>query len=231
MNRWYPIFLCLGWLHAGVGQAEFEPLRERMVRRQLRDRDIHNKEVLQAMGDVPRHLFVPEQYHSRAYEDRPLPIGEGQTISQPYMVAYMTQVIRPEPGDKVLEIGTGSGYQAAILAELVQEVYSIEIVESLGSQASDRLKSLGYTNVRIRVGDGYHGWPEEAPFDAIVVTAGAEEIPLPLIDQLADGGRLVIPVGPHSGVRELLLLTKKEGKVRTESLMSVRFVPFTREGG
>lgn len=217
----------LPWMRS---QPDFEELRKQMVRRQLQSRDIKNKSVLDAMRKVPRHLFVPEDQQSRAYMDSPLPIGEGQTISQPYMVAAMTQALDLEAGDHVLEIGTGSGYQAAVLGEIVDSVSTIEIVESLGRRAERTLSALSYDNIRVIVGDGYHGLPESAPFDAIMVTAGAEEIPQPLIDQLAVGGRMVIPVGPHRGVRDLVRLTKrKNGELKRESLMAVRFVPFTRK--
>jgi len=180
------------------------------------------------MRKIPRHLFVPKGYERAAYEDRPLPIGEGQTISQPYIVAVMTETLRLKPGHKVLEIGAGSGYQAAVLARIVREVFTIEIVPELGNAARERLKTLGYRNVRVRVADGYDGWPEEAPFDAIVVTAAADHIPPPLIRQLRNGGRMVIPVGSPFFVQTLMLVEKDRGKVRTTSLMPVRFVPFRR---
>lgn len=199
-----------------------------MVNTQLRARDIRDSATLRAMETVPRHLFVPEEVRHLSYTDGPLPIGEGQTISQPYIVAYMTQVLELKPGHRVLEIGTGSGYQAAVLSEIVNDVYSIEIVPSLGESARNRLQRLGYMNVTVRIGDGYEGWPEESPFDAILVTAGAEFIPEPLLEQLAEGGRMVIPVGPHRGVRQLKLLRKRKGKIRQQNLMAVRFVPFTR---
>lgn len=199
-----------------------------MVQIQLNGRNIKDKTTLEAMGRVERHLFVPKDVREWSYEDRPLPIGEGQTISQPYIVAYMTQVLNLKPGDKVLEIGTGSGYQAAVLAEIADSVYTIEIVSSLGNAAAKRLDAMGYTNVQVRVGDGYEGWPEAAPFDAIMVTAGAETVPVPLLEQLTDGGRMVIPVGPHHGVRQLKLFVKKGERFRERNLMAVRFVPFTR---
>ena len=199
-----------------------------MVETQLKARDIFDKNTLSAMARVPREQFVPEDYRVYSYTDGPLPIGEGQTISQPYIVAFMTQALRLKPGDRVLEVGTGSGYQAAILAEIVDSVYTIEIVEKLGIRAKQLLKSLRYNNVEVKIGDGYHGWPERAPFDAIMVTAGAESIPQPLIDQLSEGGRMIIPVGPHKGVRQLVRLEKKGGKIKTRELMAVRFVPFTR---
>jgi protein-L-isoaspartate(D-aspartate) O-methyltransferase len=214
------------------GQEEekaFRMARERMVSQQLKGRGIHDEAVLKAMSKVKRHLFVPAGQVSEAYADRALPIGNGQTISQPYMVAYMTQVIRPQAGDKVLEVGTGSGYQAAVLAEIISQVYSIEIIPEQGHAASLRLKNLGYGNVQVRVGDGYHGWQENAPFDAIVVTAAAPNIPQPLVEQLKDGGRMVIPLGAPNKEQTLMLVEKKKGKIMTRSLMPVIFVPFTRK--
>ncbi|MFO1420240.1 MAG: protein-L-isoaspartate(D-aspartate) O-methyltransferase [Candidatus Competibacteraceae bacterium] len=184
--------------------------------------------VMAAMGRVPRHRFVPDDQAPYAYENRPLPIGYGQTISQPYIVALMTDLIDPQPGQTVLEIGTGSGYQAAVLAELVGRVYTIEIVEPLARQATERLKALGYANVETRAGDGYHGWAEAAPFDAIVVTAAASHVPPPLIRQLKPGGRMVIPVGAHFMAQYLLLVEKKaDGAVATRQILPVRFVPLT----
>lgn len=215
--------------HTGLGQTDYATMRKVMVENQLKARGIYDKNTLKAMSKVPRHLFVPKDQQIYAYADSPLPIGQKQTISQPYMVAYMTQAIKPWKNKKVLEIGTGSGYQAAVLAEIVDSVYTIEIIPELGEAAKKLLKDLGYENVKVRVGDGYHGWPEKAPFDAIIVTAGAEEIPKPLVEQLKDGGRMVIPLGPNHGVRDLILLTKKNGKIKTKSLMAVRFVPFTRD--
>lgn len=185
--------------------------------------------VLDAMGRVPRHRFVPEVLRAAAYADRPLPIGEGQTISQPYIVALMTDLLEPGPGDVMLEVGTGSGYQAAVLSGLVGKVYSIEIVEPLARQAAARLAALGYDNVVVRHGDGYAGWPEAAPFDGIIVTAGADHVPKPLIEQLKPGGRMVIPVGPSTGNQQLLLIEKRpDGSVRRRRLIPVSFVPFTR---
>ncbi len=184
--------------------------------------------VIAAMARVERHEFVPETLRHRAYEDRPLPIGYGQTISQPYIVALMTDLLEPAPGDRLLEVGTGSGYQAAVLAELGLEVYTIEIVPELGEQAAARLERLGYGTAVTRVGDGYHGWPEGAPFDGIVVTAAADHVPPPLIAQLKPGGRMVIPVGPAFMVQQLVLVTKaKDGTLRTRQLLPVRFVPLT----
>jgi len=192
------------------------------------DRQALDPRVMMAMGKVPRHEFVPLHERPYAYLNRPLPIGHGQTISQPYIVAVMTDLLRPEPDQRVLEIGTGSGYQAAILAELVKEVYSIEIIEPLGEEAKQRLARLGYKNITIKIGDGYYGWPEKAPFDAIVVTAAASHIPPPLIKQLKVGGRMVIPVGSQFMTQELLLVTKgKDNKITTRQILPVRFVPLT----
>ncbi len=188
--------------------------------------------VMAAMGKVPRHRFVPFLQQIFAYDNRPLPIGEGQTISQPYIVALMTDLLDPKAGDTVLEVGTGSGYQAAVLAELVAKVYTIEIVEPLGKQAKRLLGELGYRNVEVRIGDGYGGWPEAAPFDSIIVTAAPAEVPRPLIDQLKPGGRMVIPVGGSSDVQQLLLLEKQpDGTATTKRTLPVRFVPLTRTGG
>ena len=203
----------------------FAAARRLMVRTQLVARDIADTSVLQTMAEIPRHEFVPPNLKDMAYQDRPLPIGEGQTISQPYIVAYMTQALDLQAGDKVLEIGTGSGYQAAVLARLVEHVYTIEIIPSLGDSARQLLQRQGHDNVTVRVGDGYVGWPSEAPFDAIMVTAAPDHVPPALVDQLAEGGRLVLPVGDH--YQELLRLTKREGEIHTESLLPVRFVPMT----
>ena len=186
--------------------------------------------VAAAIGKVPRHRFVPADLANRAYENRPLPIGHEQTISQPFIVALMTELVDPKPADRVLEIGTGSGYQAAVLAELVARVYTIEIVRPLGERAADVLRSLGYRNVETRIGDGYLGWPEAAPFDAIVVTAAPDHMPQPLVDQLAPNGRLIAPVGSRFGIQSLLLLRKDaQGRAVTRSVLEVRFVPLVRE--
>jgi protein-L-isoaspartate(D-aspartate) O-methyltransferase len=201
--------------------------RRQMVRRQIEDRGVQDTQVLQAMRSVPRHRFVSEGRESQAYADRPLPIGQGQTISQPYIVAYMTEVLELEAGDRVLEIGTGSGYQAAVLAEITDQVYSIEIIDELADQAGRRLEQLGYDEVRTRRGDGYYGWEEAAPFDAIIVTAAAGHIPPPLIDQLKPDGRMVIPIGGTYEVQSLMLVRKQDGGVSTKRLMPVRFVPMT----
>lgn len=208
----------------------FTPQRKRMVEEQIVFRLIRDKRVLAAMETVPRHLFIPEGYRSQSYYDQPVPVGFGQTISQPYIVALMTELLHVNSEDTVLEIGTGSGYQAAILSLLVKHVYTIEILEELGKAAAKRLKALGYTNVEARVGDGYHGWPEHAPYDAIIVTAAAEHIPQPLIDQLKPGGRMIIPVGGVYEIQDLKLLTKDtSSSVIQESLIPVRFVPLTRK--
>ncbi|WP_282160764.1 protein-L-isoaspartate(D-aspartate) O-methyltransferase [Ulvibacterium marinum] len=212
-----------------LAQIDFKAQREHMVKVQLRNRDITDPATLEAMLKVPRHQFVPQNLREVAYTDGPLPIGEGQTISQPYIVAYMTQVLELQPDHKVLEIGTGSGYQAAVLAEIVDSVYTMEIVQKLGHYARKRLKKQQYNNVQVRIGDGYHGWPEKAPFDGIMVTAGAEQIPPKLTEQLKEGGKMIIPVGPHRGIRHLVLLTKKKGKIKRKNIMAVRFVPFTRK--
>lgn len=204
--------------------------REQMVRTQIVSRGLDNQAVLDAVGRVPRHEFVPGKLAARAYDDSPLPIGHGQTISQPYIVALMTKELQLEPSDRVLEVGTGSGYQAAILAELVREVVSLEIVEPLARSAAERFRRLGYRNVSVFFGDGYYGWEEAAPYDAIIVTAAATHVPPPLVAQLKPGGRMVIPVGSSAWTQNLLLVKKDaEGEVRTENLMPVRFVPLTGE--
>jgi protein-L-isoaspartate(D-aspartate) O-methyltransferase len=186
--------------------------------------------VLRAMGTVQRHRFVPAHLVQDAYLDRPLPIGLGQTISQPFIVALMTELLDPQPNSRVLEIGTGSGYQAAVLAECVAKVYTIEIVAPLGERSRSLLAELGYSNVDVRIGDGYKGWPEAAPFDGIIVTAAPDHIPQPLIDQLAPNGRMVIPVGSTHGVQDLLVITKgADGRAVTKRTIAVRFVPLTRE--
>ena len=210
-------------------QPDYAKQRLFMVQEQLEGRDIYDYRTLSAMKVVPRHLFVPKVQRPYAYSDGPLSIGHKQTISQPYIVAFMTQALRLNKKDKVLEVGTGSGYQAAVLGKIVDSVFTIEIVAPLGNRARETLNALGYDNVTVRIGDGYHGWPEKAPFDAIMVTAGAETIPQPLVDQLKEGGRMILPLGPHGGVRELVLIQKRKGKLKTTELMPVRFVPFTRK--
>jgi protein-L-isoaspartate(D-aspartate) O-methyltransferase len=192
------------------------------------DQDRLDPAVLKSLGRVPRHEFVPARLEDRAYDNVPLPIGHGQTISQPYIVGIMTDLIRPAPDHRVLEVGTGSGYQAAVLAELVERVYSMEIVEPLAKEAKARLGRLGYDNVEVRQGDGYYGWPEHAPFDAIVVTAAAGHIPPPLVEQLKPGGRMIIPVGSRFLTQQLVLLTKdSEGETSLRQILPVRFVPLT----
>jgi protein-L-isoaspartate(D-aspartate) O-methyltransferase len=203
--------------------------RMEMVERQIRSRGISDQQVLDVLERVPRHEFVPDEYKSQAYADHPLPIGHGQTISQPYIVALMTELLQLESSDRVLEIGTGSGYQAAILAELVEEVYTIEIIEALAAQARERLESLGFDNVRVLHADGYYGWQEHAPFDAIIVTAAPDHIPQPLVQQLADGGKMVIPVGPPGGYQTLWEITKKGDDVTKRNVTGVLFVPLTGE--
>ncbi|HXH28581.1 MAG TPA: protein-L-isoaspartate(D-aspartate) O-methyltransferase [Candidatus Polarisedimenticolia bacterium] len=202
-------------------------LRRRMVREQIVARGVEDPRVLDAMERVPRHLFVPEDLRARAYDDGPLPIGGGQTISQPYIVAFMSEALRTRPGDRVLEIGTGSGYQAAVLATLVAQVYSIEIRPDLARQAADRLQKLGYGNVMVRTGDGHLGWPEQAPFDAIIVTAAPTELPQRLVEQLRPGGRMVIPIGLEEGDQRLVRITRTETGVERDTLLPVRFVPMT----
>ena len=210
-----------------IEEAEFARKRDAMVRRHLAARDIRDPKVLAAMGSVPRHRFVPSERGGSAYEDRPLSIGHGQTISQPYVVAFMTQALRLKGGEKVLEIGTESGYQAAVLARIAGRVFSVEILRPLAERAAEALKAEGFTNVTVRHGDGYRGWPEEAPFDAIVVTAAPDHVPQPLIDQLAPGGRLVIPVGTE--LQQVLLVEKDAEGTHTRALLPVRFVPMTGE--
>jgi protein-L-isoaspartate(D-aspartate) O-methyltransferase len=208
----------------------FAAARQRMVRDQLTGwgRDITNARVLAVMSKVPRHEFVPDHYRSQAYDDNPLPIGHGQTISQPYIVAFMTGQLDPKPADRVLVSGTGSGDPAAVLAELVSEVYTIEIVEPLAQRAEADLKRLGYKNVKVRAGDGYKGWPGAAPFDTIIVTCAPDSVPQPLVEQLKDGGRMIIPIGPIFN-QELVLLCKQGGKLDKRAVLPVRFVPMTGE--
>ena len=204
-----------------------DELREAMVTTQIATRGITDPQVLAAMREVPRHLFVPAAQRAHAYEDRALPVGEHQTISQPYIVALMTQLARVEPGEKVLEVGTGSGYQAAILARMGAAVYTVEIIPALAHRARTTLDSLGYRNIVYRVGDGYRGWPEAAPFGAILVTAAPDHVPQPLVDQLAVGGRLVIPVG--AAMQKLMVITRTADGTRREEIIPVQFVPMTGE--
>jgi protein-L-isoaspartate(D-aspartate) O-methyltransferase len=209
---------------------DFAAARRRMVVEQLAapGRDIRHAGVLRVMGEVPRHEFVPAAERAHAYEDRPLPIGHEQTISQPFIVAFMTAALDPRPTDRVLEIGTGSGYHAAVISRLVAEVFTIEIVEPLAHGAAATLARLGYANVKVRAGDGYRGWPEAAPFDAVLVTCAPDHVPQPLVDQLAEGGRMIIPVGA-AGRQELVLLEKHGGELQRREVLPVRFVPMTGE--
>jgi protein-L-isoaspartate(D-aspartate) O-methyltransferase len=231
MSLWPTILIvaCSAPLRLAVAADDpFARARQRMVVEQLAGpgRGITNARVLGAMGKVPRHEFVPEALRSQAYQDRALPIGEGQTISQPYVVAFMTEQLEPKQTDRVLEIGTGSGYQAAVLGDLVAQVYTIEIIQDLASRAATNLQRMGYTNVHVRAGDGYQGWPEAAPFDGIIVTCAPEQVPQPLIAQLKDGGRMIIPIGPTWN-QELVLLRKHGDKLERHAVLPVRFVPMT----
>jgi len=203
--------------------------RQRMVETQIRARGVSDEAVLAAMETVPRHEFVLAKYLDQAYADHPLPIGYGQTISQPFIVAWMTELLEIESGDKLLEIGTGSAYQAAVLAEITDQVYTLEIVEELEKSAEERLERLGYAQVKVKHADGYFGWEEYAPYDAIIVTCAPDHIPQPLIQQLKDGGRMVLPVGPPGGYQSLWLITKQDDQVLTRNLGGVRFVPLTGE--
>lgn len=224
------IFLFFSVSYCVPQEDNFRGLREQMVRTQLEARGIDDEKVLDAFRNVERHRFVLPRYVSMAYRDSPLPIDEGQTISQPYIVALMTETLNLEKDDKVLEIGTGSGYQAAILAEIVDSVYTIEIFEKLGKKARQLFNELGYDNIYTKIGDGYKGWPGQAPFDAIIVTAAPSDIPEPLKNQLAEGGRMIIPVGGDA-VQELVLLKKRNGKIRQQSVLPVRFVPMISDDG
>ena len=226
------LLLCSILLATAMGASAADPLdakRQAMVEHDIKDRGVSDRHVLEVMGRVPRHLFVDERQRWQAYADHPLPIGEGQTISQPYVVALMTEALHLKPSDRVLEIGTGSGYQAAVLAELVQSVFTIEIRKRLSETAERRLRELGYRNVRVRYGDGYFGWEEAAPFDAIIVTAAANHIPPSLIKQLKDGGRLILPLGSTVYSQTLTLISKRGDRLDVEQLGGVTFVPMTGE--
>jgi len=219
--------LCLSCQTGSRGPAEsYDAARKRMVEDQIEGRGVEDDRVIAAMLAVPRHEFIPEQYRHYAYHDSPVPIGNGQTISQPYIVALMTEELSLSTADRVLEVGTGSGYQAAVLAEIVQEVYTIEIVEPLAREAEERLEHLGYDNVKIKVGDGYEGWEEHAPYDRVIVTCAPTAIPQPLIDQMKEGGIMVIPVG-SAGFQYLYRVKKYMGEAQTEKVIPVSFVPLT----
>jgi len=215
----------LSKVFAKTSEQVYQKKREKMVTEQIEARGVKDKKVLDAMRKVPRHKFVSDEYKSYAYQDRPLPIECGQTISQPYIVGLMSELLKPKKGDKVLEVGTGSGYQAAVLSLIVKKVYTIEIFEKLGTSAKKRLKDLGYNNVEIKIADGYYGWKENAPFDCIIVTCAAGYVPPPLLEQLKEGGRMCIPVGAPFLVQTLMLIEKKEGKIISHSICPVRFVP------
>jgi protein-L-isoaspartate(D-aspartate) O-methyltransferase len=221
------LLLLLVPLGSAGAQDELDQKRRQMVESQIRSREIRDERVLQAMAKVPRHLFVPDNVRAMAYEDFPLPIGADQTISQPYIVALMTSLLELDGSERVLEIGTGSGYQAAVLGEVAGEVYSVEIVESLGQRAKETLGALGYRNVQVRIGDGFAGWPEHAPFDGILVTAAPPKVPQPLLDQLKPGGKLVIPVGRF--FQDLMVYKKTEKGFEKRNVIPVRFVPMTGE--
>jgi protein-L-isoaspartate(D-aspartate) O-methyltransferase len=238
LRNWYSVALIFFWIFLSSEgtksdnppnpvQVDSNSMKEEMIENQIRTRGIKNEVVLNAIRKVDRHKFVPEEIRHHAYSDRPLPIGEGQTISQPYIVALMTELLELKNGDGVLEVGTGSGYQAAILAELADHVYTIEIIGSLALSAERLLRKLGYRNINVKIGDGYIGWEEFAPFDAIIVTAAPPHIPQPLLDQLKEGGRLVIPVGDY--YQELKKITKVKGKIRSQNVIPVVFVPMTGE--
>lgn len=224
----YLVF-CLFLMAPNFAQKKYERMRRSMVKNQIEARGVEHKATLEAMRNVERHLFVPQSRVALAYSDRPIPIGYGQTISQPYIVAYMTAQLKPQSHWRILEIGTGSGYQAAILSRIVDSVYTIEIIPQLGKKARNVINDLGYKNVHVKIGDGYHGWKEHAPYDAIIVTAASEVIPPPLIEQLKEGGKMIIPVGSQFQTQYLILVTKAHDKVKTRALLPVRFVPFTRQ--
>ena len=218
----------MGCQKKAISTSEFAAQRQKMIEQQLRPRGIHDERVLAAMAKVPREEFVPNNLRAQSYSDSALPISHDQTISQPFIVAFMTEQLRPQPTDRVLEIGTGSGYQAAVLAELVKDVYTIEIIEPLAKEASARLARLDYNTAHVKVGDGFQGWPEVAPFDSIIVTCAPDHVPQPLIDQLKEGGRMIIPVG-GVGEQDLYLLEKKNGQLERRAVAPVRFVPMTGE--
>jgi protein-L-isoaspartate(D-aspartate) O-methyltransferase len=223
------VILWIPFISLGREDDIYSRKRKEMVRRQLAARDITDRKVLEVMGKVPRHLFISSRYQRRAYEDNPLPIDEGQTISQPYIVALMTQHLKLKKGEKVLEVGTGSGYQAAVLAHLTDRVYSIEIRENLAKKATKTLEKLNYDQVQVKCADGYFGWEEHAPFDTIIVTCAANHVPPPLLKQLKEGGRLIIPLGSTLYFQNLTLITKTKGKPEVRHILGVRFVPMVGE--
>jgi protein-L-isoaspartate(D-aspartate) O-methyltransferase len=225
----FSLALLMSVLHS-CAQDQFAVKRQKMVAEQIRARGVTDPKVIEAMVKVERHMFVPAEYAERAYDDGPLPIGYGQTISQPYIVAYMTEILQPGSSDRILEIGTGSGYQAAILARICSHVYTIEVIPQLGERAKNLLAVLGFENISVRIGDGYQGWPEHAPFDAIIVTCAPTHIPKALQEQLREGGRMIIPVGDRY-VQELVLLEKIDGKMKKKSVLPVMFVPMIDEHG
>ncbi len=224
-----PILFLTCALRAKGEEDIYNLRREAMVAEQVEARGIKNEKVLDAIGSVPRHKFVPQDLAPHAYQDSPLPIGLGQTISQPYIVALMTELLDPESSDIALEVGTGSAYQAAVLSEIVDQVYTIEIFEELGTSARTRLKDLGYRNVEVKIADGYYGWSEHAPFDVIIVTCAAAHVPPPLIEQLKEGGKMCIPVGSVFWTQNLMLVEKKDGKIISKNILPVRFVPMLGE--
>jgi len=227
--KYLVVFIFISFFQStGQQDDKYTTMRKDMVANQIVSRGIRNPLTIKALQKVPRHLFVPTQSVNRAYDDSPLPIGHNQTISQPFIVAYMTELAKPARWKKVLEIGTGSGYQAAILAEIVDTVYTVEIIPELAREASARLVRLGYKNIITKTGDGYLGWKEHAPFDVIMVTAADDHIPQPLLDQLAEDGRLIMPVGPPSSAQQIVLAIKKNGKIEKSKLAMVRFVPLLR---
>lgn len=225
------LFLTSWIAAANESEEDFRKLREAMVREQIAARGVKDERVLQVMRELPRHQFVPARWQEQAYTDKPIPIGEGQTISQPYIVGLMTELLRPQPGDVVLEVGTGSGYQAAVLSRLARQVYSIEIIPRLGEDAARRLEGLGYSNIQVKTGDGYLGWPEQAPFDGIIVTAAPSEIPPALLAQLQRGGRMVVPVGKSGRTQQLLVLEKSKtsDQIVGRNVIPVRFVPMVEQ--
>jgi protein-L-isoaspartate(D-aspartate) O-methyltransferase len=227
---WWALVACVGAENEQPSKDRWMKEREKMVKLQIAHRGVRDPLVLAAMREVERHLFVPESYRNQAYADYPLPIGEGQTISQPYIVALMTEALALKRSDRVLEVGTGSGYQAAILGELCEKVFTVEIIKSLGERSKTLLAELGYENIEVKVGDGYQGWPEHAPFDAIIVTCSPTHVPQPLKEQLAEGGRMVIPVG-EQGVQDLVILKKQDNRLHIDMILPVRFVPMVDEKG